>query len=118
MSIRVVTQFLTESTVLIRAYVTDMLDAKVDPTTSIKVSILDPDGNVEVDGADMTKATEGEADADYTGVYDYIFQTDVDTDQGKYVGVVKVVDGSGATAKTSTGTFNFEIKPGINVAGA
>lgn len=167
-------KFLNKTTVLIRAFVYDDAGDLEDPTTSIKVTIVDPNGvqkagrisvsdsasftaNLVVTGgtsgatgvviskpsgttlelqrvtgvwqsgetiedtgsgtstttslllgADMTKNT------DYAkGVYDYKYRTDADSPAGDWPGEVWVVDGSGATAVNSPGTFSFEVKAGL-----
>jgi uncharacterized protein YfaS (alpha-2-macroglobulin family) len=103
MGIKVQSEFIAESTVRIRAYIYDDDDALVDPT-AITVTIDDPSGTTEVDDQEMT------ALEDTDGIYDYYYNTDADSAKGFWNGRVKVVDGTGDTAKTSFGTFSFKVK--------
>ena len=98
----VVIEFIAKTTVRVRAYVYDDDGALVDPTTSIKVTIYDPDGTKQVDGIAMTK--------DVTGIYDYYYQTTTSTTIGWWRGEIVVVDGTDPNDKTSVGTFSFRIK--------
>lgn len=109
MAIEVITEFIAKTTVRVRAYVKDDKGVLVDASTSIKVIISDPSGTVQIPSEgngddDMTK------DGDNTGVYDYYYKTTTSSEKGWWSGQVVVVDGSGALAKTSVGTFNFRIK--------
>ncbi len=103
MSVKVQVEFIAGATVAVRAYVYDEDDALVTPT-SIKVTIKDPDGTTQVDAATMTQY------GSVTGTYDYFYNTTTATDTGKWYGEVVVVDGSGATAKTSIEPFGFKMK--------
>lgn len=59
-------------------------------------------------GADMTQY---EIDAaGQTGKYYYLFRTTTDATKGRYAVEVEAIDGSGATAISSTGTFGFRMK--------
>ena len=113
MTIKVITEFIQETTVRIRAYVYNDAGSLVDPTTSIKVTVIEPDGSTKwISAQAMIK------DGDNTGYYDYYKQTDGDTELGQYIGKVVTVDGEGegpTGAKTSTGTFSFKIKLGIGL---
>ena len=101
-------KFISKSAVLVRAFIYDDDGELTDPTTSIKVTIVNPDGVKKVDAVLMTKNT------DYTkGVYDYIYRTDADSVEGNWLGEVWVVDGSGADATNSPGAFSFEVKKGL-----
>jgi uncharacterized protein YfaS (alpha-2-macroglobulin family) len=103
MGLKVQVDFLAGATVGIRAYIYDEDDALVDPT-SAKVSTWDPDGTAVLESATMT------ALADTDGIYEYFYNTDSDTATGLWRGQVEVVDGSGATAKTTLAPFSFRIK--------
>lgn len=100
--IEVITEFIAKATVRVIAYVYDDDGNLVDPTTSIKVSIWDPDDVNQVDGAAMTKSA--------TGVYEYYYKTTSSTTKGWWRGEVEVIDGTGEGAKTSMGAFPFRIK--------
>jgi len=58
-------------------------------------------------GATMTK------NGDEDGEFDYYYHTDADSPEGSWPGEVWTVDGTGATAKSSVATFNFEVKAGL-----
>jgi len=104
----VITKFISKSAVLVRAYVYDEDDALTDPTTSIKVTIIDPAGTKKVDNVAMTKHGSD------TGIYDYFYTTAFDSVEGWWKGEVWVVDGSGEGIITSPpGLFSFEVKAGI-----
>lgn len=105
MAIDVIVKFLQNSTVWIRAYIFDSAGDAVDPTTSTKVTIADSTGTKQVDAVNMTK--------DSTGVYDYFYDTDADSAEGSWSGEVWVVDGAGEEARTSVGTFAFQVKKGL-----
>ena len=102
MAIEVIVEFIASATVRVVAYVYDDDDVLTDPATSITISIYDPDGTAQVDGAAMTKTA--------TGVYEYYYQTTSSTDKGWWHGNVTVVDGEGEEAKTSIGSFSFKVK--------
>lgn len=103
--IKVITRFLEGDTVWVLAFVRDENKAYVDPTT-IKVSIYDPDGEVEVDAEAMTQY-ESE-----TGMYEYYYHKGESAeamDEGVWRGIVTVIDGSGDDAKVTTAPFSFEV---------
>lgn len=101
MSIKVITEFLNETTVRIVAYVRDEDDALVDPTSCL-IDLYDPDGTAEEEKTAMSKSD--------TGIYEFFFYTDTDTVTGNWRGVCWSVDGSGATAKYSEASFGFRMK--------
>ena len=101
----VIVKFLAKSTIWVRAFVYDSAGALVDPTTSIKLTLVDSAAAVKVDALAMTKST--------TGIYDYYYTTLVACAEGWWNGEVWVVDGSGETAKTSSGEFSVEVRKGI-----
>ena len=103
MGVAVQTEFIGKATVRVWAYVYDDDDALADPT-SINVTIKDKDGAAPVDDEAMSPV--GGTDGTYT--YDY--QTTAATTKGWYNVEVVVVDGAGAVAKTSIGTYAFRIK--------
>jgi len=100
--IDVVIEFLAKSTIRILAYIYDDSDSLVDPTTSILISIYDPDGEKIVNGVAMTLVS--------TGIYEYYYKTTADTDKGWWRGEIEVIDGTDPDDKTSIGTFSFRIK--------
>ena len=100
----VITKFISKSTVLIRAYIYDIDDALVDPT-SVKVTLVDKDGTKKIDDLSMSKSD--------TGVYDYYYTLASDAAEGWWNGEVWVVDGAGADATNSLGAFSFEVKKGL-----
>jgi len=101
----VITKFISKSTVLIRAYVYNINDTLVDPT-SVKVTLVDKDGTKKIDDLSMSKSD--------TGIYDYYYTLASDAAEGWWNGEVWVVDGAGAGAVTSPpGLFSFEVKKGL-----
>ena len=102
MAIEVVTDFIAKDTVWVRAYVKDSDGDLADPTTSIKITITDPDDTDQVSSQDMTK--------DSTGVYDYYYNTTTSSTTGEWGIEVITIDGEGAGAKTSTGRSAFELE--------
>lgn len=102
MGLDVITEFLTKATVRIRAYIYNDNDELVDPTPPVTIDIYDAEGEQVVTGDTMTKAG--------TGIYEYYHKTTVDSPTGWWRGVVWTVDGSGALAKTSEGSFGFKVK--------
>jgi len=76
----------------------ETLTAVDDETTNTTSALL---------GATMTK------NGDEDGEFDYYYHTDADSPEGSWPGEVWVVDGTGATAKTSVGTFSIEVKKGL-----
>ena len=103
----VITKFISKSTVLVRAYVYDEDDALTDPTTSITVTIVDHAGTKKVDNAAMTKHGTD------TGVYDYFYNTVIDSVEGWWNGEVTTIDGAGEGARTNIVPFSFEVKKGL-----
>ena len=98
--------FPDKATVWILALVYDEDKALVDPT-AIKVSIIDPDDTVIVDGEAMTKYESN------TGIYEYFYHKGVDSDpmdEGQWKGEILVIDGAGITAVISPHKFAFEVK--------
>jgi uncharacterized protein YfaS (alpha-2-macroglobulin family) len=106
----VIVKFLAKSTIWVRAFVYDKDGALVDPTTSIKLTLADPDGTVKVNALNMTPS-EGEGEE--TGIYDYYYTTLSDCVEGWWSGEVWVVDGSGDGIKNSSGEFSVEVRKGL-----
>lgn len=98
----VIVKFLAKSTIWVRAFVYDKDGALVDPTTSIKLTLADPDGTVKVNAVGMTSSGE-------TGIYDYYYTTLSDCAEGWWSGEVWVVDGD----KSSSGEFSVEVRKGL-----
>ena len=107
MAVTVITRFIAKTTVLVIAYVHDKAGTLADPTTSIKVTIQDSDGDTQVDAEDMDK------DGEVTGTYEYYGSTETSSAKGQWLGEVTVVDGEGDGAKTSTCNFSFEVVAGL-----
>lgn len=101
----VIVKFLAGATIWVRAYIYDSDDSLVDPTHSIKLTLVDADGTTQVDAQDMTK--------DDTGIYDYYYNTDSDSAEGWWSGEVWTVDGTGDSAKSSFKSFSVEVRAGI-----
>ena len=107
--IEVITEFKAKATVRIIAYVYNDAGALANPTGSIKITITDPDGEVQV-------PSEGNGDDDMTqqdsttGVYEYYYKTKTSTTKGWWHGQVVVIDGTAPNEITSIGTFSFRIK--------
>ncbi|MFA5378365.1 MAG: hypothetical protein WC455_21605 [Dehalococcoidia bacterium] len=107
MSIEVVTNYLLGSTVWVLAYVADMATA-LDPdpdVTSITITITNPSGTAKVTTQAMSKNTSL-TDANYD-VYEYFYTPD---SVGDWTGVVWVTDGTGGTARVSSGEFDFKVR--------
>lgn len=100
-----IVKFLAGATIWVRAYVYDSDGDLVDPTTSIKVTLVDADGTTQVDAQAMAQAG--------TGIYDYYYTTESDCAEGWWNGEVWTVDGSGDTAKTSSESFSVEVRHGL-----
>jgi len=103
----IIVKFLSKATIWVRALVYDKDGALVDPTTSIKLTLVDPLGVVKVDALAMTK------DGVNTGIYDYYYMTLVDCAEGWWNGEVWTIDGSGDSAKSSSGEFSVEVRKGL-----
>ena len=104
MAIDIVTTFLDTATVVVWAYVYDSDDALTDPT-GITLDIYDPDGTKQVDGSAMTKSA--------TGIYYYYYHIGSGEDpmaEGRWRGIVTVVDGSGVLAKYTPQAFAFKVQ--------
>ena len=99
--IEIKTKFVTRTTVRVLAYSYDDADALVDPTTSIKVTIYDPDDTKLIDGVAMTKESKG--------VYSYFYKTTVTSKTGRWRGEVVVIDGVTPNDYTSIGNFVFRL---------
>ena len=103
MSIKVITDFLDSATVRIITYIKDDDGVLADPT-SVTIDIYDPDGTLEVDAAAMSKSA--------TGIYEYYYHKDDTADPmeaGRWRGIVKAIDGAGASAIISPADFGFRV---------
>ena len=104
MAINVVTKFLSNWTVKIWAYIYDDDGALVDPT-SVKVSVVDPDGETQVDEVAMTPSA--------TGIYYYYYHKGAGEDAmdaGHWRGEILVADGTGEDTVYSGQSFGFEVE--------
>lgn len=106
MGIETIIQFIAKTTIRVIAFVYNDAGALVSPTTSIKVTITDPDGTVKVNAVAMTLIAAGE----YVGGYDYYYKTDTTLVKGWWPGEVVIIDGVTPDDRTSMGTFGFELK--------
>ena len=104
MHIESIIQYTAKSSVRTIVFVYDDNDALVDPT-SILITITDPNGLAKVTAEEII--TSGKI---ATGVYDHYYNTATDSVKGWWHGVAEVIDGSGATARTSIGNYSFEVK--------
>ena len=107
MSIEIITEFLTNSSVRTWAYVNknEPSDNSLTDPTSIVCSIYDPDGATQADEEAMSKSA--------IGVYYHDYHVGVSAaamDKGRWRGEVKVTDGSGATAVISVTPFSFKVR--------
>lgn len=102
--IEVVTTFQPDETVWVLAYIYDRRTGLAADPTTITVTISDPDGIAQISDKAMSKHANGE--------YEYFYNLASDAPRGNkwWRGVIKVVDGSGESAKTTIGTFGFRIK--------
>ena len=99
MSIKVVTEFLQGTTIRVRAFIYDDDGDLVAPTTSITIDIWDSEGTKVVDGTAMTLVS--------TGIYEYYCNTDTDSPEGNWRGIVWVTD---TGSKVSEGSFAFKVR--------
>lgn len=81
--------FQRTETVVCSLTIKDSTGTLVDPDTSIKVTVTDPDGTAVVDDQAMSK--------DDTGTYHYDYTPDSDADLGPYVVRYKTVDAGRTT---------------------
>ena len=94
-------KFISKATVWIRALVYDSDGALADPTTSIKVTVVDSGGTTRVDEQAMAKAA--------TGTYDYYHTLPEGSAEGWWQGEVWTVDGT----YSSSESFGFQVNTGI-----
>lgn len=102
MAIEVVAEFLRNATIRVIAYVKDDDGDLVDPTQCL-IELWDADGTKLRDNIAM-------ATNPAVGVYEHYEYTDTDSPEGHWRGVVWSIDGSGATAKKSYGSFGVTVK--------
>jgi len=108
MAITVITEFPNKATVRIIVYVYNDTDVLTAPT-SVLVSIWDPDGGdpvVDESEIVVTGAVE-------TGIYAYYYHMNASADAmmaGQWRGEILVIDGAGATAVISPGSFSFKVR--------
>jgi hypothetical protein len=100
MTIEIVTEFIGGGTVEVMAYIKDTDDALVDPT-SVSITITDSARTVQVNGSPMVKSA--------TGTYGYSYNTSSTSAKRTWKILVTVVDGTGASSKTSYGTASFKV---------
>ena len=101
MAIKVITEFLQNATIRIRAYFYDDDDALVDPTQRL-IELWDAEGEKLQNNTAMAYVSKG--------IYEHYEYTDTDSPEGHWRGVVWAVDGSGDLAKYSEGSFGFRLK--------
>ena len=102
MAIEVVVTFQPDETVMVVAYVYDRRTGSAVDPTSIVATISDPSGTAKVTSEAMSKHDTGE--------YEYFYTLATDATAGWWRGLVKIVDGSGGSAKNTISTFGFRIK--------
>ena len=103
MAITVQTEFLDVATVRVNAYIYDDNDALADPT-AVTIDIFDPDGTKQVNGVAMTKTSKG--------TYYYYYHQgagEAAMAEGRWRGVVKTADGTGASTIYSDKPFSFKV---------
>lgn len=94
-------KFISKSTVWIRALIYNESGALVDPSTSVKVTLLDPAGTKQLDDVAMIYTA--------VGTYDYYYTVASDAVEGWWPGEVWATDGS----YKSLGQFGFEVSHGL-----
>lgn len=104
MGIEVIVEFIAKTTVRVLAYIYNDADALVNPTTSTKITITDPDGTTKVSGVAMSLVSG------LTGVYEYFYKTDTTLVKGWWRGEIVAIDGVTPDDRTSLGTFSFRLK--------
>ena len=102
MAILVQTEFIRKSTVRILVYVYDDDEALV-AATNVYISIVDPDGEVVVDGETETM------DTDTPGIYEHYYETTAAVEEGDYQIECDILDGSYHTFVHG----HFSMKAGI-----
>lgn len=93
------TVYQTTETITLEATITDSAGAAVDPTTVV-ISVMKPDGTLDVDGVAMTKDSVGSYHYDYT----------IPSDVGTYKSQVKA---TGATSKVTVEPDTFLVEASI-----
>lgn len=101
MAITVIKVFTRKGHVRVIYYNYDDDDALAD-TSSVAISIVDPDGNVDID--------EGTMDKTDTGVYEYYYPTTVTSTKGDWQIEVDALDGTYHSFFYSS----FTLRAGIN----
>lgn len=91
-------------TVPIYSYVKDWSTPQqyYDPTTSIKITIYNPDGTAHVTDQDMTKLSVGK--------YVFYHLTEAGDQDGWYRYVITAIDGSGGGARTTVQDGGFQLQ--------
>lgn len=87
------------TTVRITATIKDADGTLYSPDTSTKITVLDPDGTVEVNAQDMTESS--------TGVFYYDWQSESDDATGDYKVRVTSVDGTKTSIEVDTSSFQL-----------
>jgi len=102
MATEIQVRFIAKATVWIRAFIYDSDDALVDPTTSVKITIVEANTRIKkVDAQNMTKFS--------TGTYDYYYTLASNAAEGWWSGEIHSTDGT----SVSIADFGFEVKIGI-----
>ena len=102
MATEIQVRFIAKATVWIRAFIYDNDDALVDPTTSVKITIVEAKTRTKkVDAQDMTSSS--------TGIYDYYYTLASDATEGWWNGEIHSTD----ETNVSIQDFGFEVKTGI-----
>jgi len=102
MAIEVQIEFIAKTTVRIVAYVYNDAGSLVNPTTSIKLTLTNTDGEKKVDAQAMSLVD--------LGIYEYFYKTTTSSVKGWWTGEIAVIDGVSPDDRTSLGVFSIRVK--------
>ena len=90
-------KFLAGATIRIHTEIYDIDDILVDPATSVKITIIDPDEGATVTDGVMSSST--------TGIYDYYYTSTASVKYGTWRYVITALDSS--YKSLDSGTFEI-----------
>ena len=104
MNLEIIIQYTAGASIRTVVFVYDDDDELVDPT-SVLITWVDADGETQVSAEEIVVTGKLEA-----GIFEHYCNTTTGSAKGWWQGTVKIVDGSGGTARTSIGTCSVEVK--------
>ena len=102
MAIEVQIEFIAKTTIRVVAYVYNDAGSLVNPTTSIKLTLTDPEGAKPVEDQAMDLVSKG--------IYEDFHKTTTGSEKGWWNGEIVVIDGVDPDDRTSVGVFSFRVK--------